>query len=176
MSRRKSATMSQPQTLPLIFDDGAIAALDADALLALFARIGVAVRSVLLDGRPIVMSDFQTVTAYLQSQMMREPVEQFRVLFLNKQNQLIADEVIGTGTVDHVGVYPREVCRRAIELSATALILAHNHPSGSLVPSHGDVEMTKRLVEALAIFGITVHDHFIISREGTASLRALKLM
>ena len=90
--------------------------------------------------------------------------EQFRVLFLDKKNQLIADEVMNRGTVDHAPVYPREVVRRALELSASALILVHNHPSGDPTPSQADVKLTRELVEAGRHMKVTVHDHVIIGR------------
>src|SRR5262249_37080195 len=102
--------------------------------------------------------------------------EQFRILFLDKRNQLIADEVQQTGTVDHTPVYPREVVKRALELSATAIILVHNHPSGDTTPSRADIEMTRQIVDIAHSLGIAVHDHIIVGRDGHASLKALKLM
>jgi len=102
--------------------------------------------------------------------------EQFRVLFLDKRNQLIADEVQQTGTVDHTPVYPREVVKRALELSATAIILAHNHPSGDPTPSRADIEMTKTIVDIAGPLGITVHDHIIVGRSGHASFKGLRLI
>jgi DNA repair protein RadC len=102
--------------------------------------------------------------------------EQFRILFLDKRNQLIADEVQATGTVDHTPVYPREVVKRALELSATALVLVHNHPSGDPTPSHADVQMTKQIANVARPLGIEVHDHIIVGKEGHASLKALRLL
>jgi DNA repair protein RadC len=102
--------------------------------------------------------------------------EQFRLLFLDKRNALIADEVQGTGTVDHTPVYPREVVRRALELSASALILVHNHPSGDPTPSAADIKMTRDIVEVAKPLGIAVHDHIIVGREGHASLKGLRLI
>ena len=102
--------------------------------------------------------------------------EAFRVLFLDKRNQLIADEVQQTGTVDHTPVYPREVVKRALELSATAIILVHNHPSGDPSPSRADIEMTQAIVEVAKPLGIAVHDHIIVGRDGHASLRGMKLI
>ena len=102
--------------------------------------------------------------------------EQFRVLFLNKRNALIADEVLHEGTVDHTPAYPREVIRRAIKLSATALLLVHNHPSGDPTPSRADVEMTKQIIDAGKPLGIAVHDHIIMGRDGHASLKGLQLI
>src|SRR5258708_191312 len=102
--------------------------------------------------------------------------EQFRVLFLDKRNQLIADETLGVGTVDHTPVYPREVVKRALELSATAIILVHNHPSGDPTPSQADVQMTQAIVNVAAPLGISVHAHIIVGRDGHASLKGLKLI
>jgi len=102
--------------------------------------------------------------------------ERFRVLFLDKRNQLIADEVQGVGTVDHTPVYPREVVKRALELSATAVILVHNHPSGDPTPSRADIDMTKQIVEVAKPLGISVHDHIIVGRSGHVSFKSLKLI
>ena len=102
--------------------------------------------------------------------------EQFRILFLDKRNQLISDEVQQTGTVDHTPVYPREVIKRALEHSATALILVHNHPSGDPAPSSADVRMTREITDIAKPLGITLHDHIIIGKSGHASLRGLKLL
>ena len=103
-------------------------------------------------------------------------LSQFRILFLDKRNQLIADEVQQQGTVDHTPVYPREVVKRALELSATAIILVHNHPSGDPTPSNADIQMTKAIVDIAATLGIGVHDHIIVGKNGHASLKGLKLM
>ena len=108
--------------------------------------------------------------------MAFEPREQFRILFLDKRNQLIADEVQQTGTVDHTPVYPREVVRRALELSATALILVHNHPSGDPTPSRADIDMTATIIATAKPLGISVHDHIIIGKNGHASLKGLRLI
>jgi DNA repair protein RadC len=102
--------------------------------------------------------------------------EQFRILFLDRRNGVIADEVQQTGTVDHTPVYPREVVRRALELSASALILVHNHPSGDPTPSRADIEMTKTIIEVAKPLGVTVHDHVIVGRAGHASLKGLGLI
>ena len=104
------------------------------------------------------------------------PIEQFRVLFLDKRNQLIADEVQQTGTVDHTPVYPREVIKRALELSATALILVHNHPSGDPSPSQADIQMTKAIINIATPLGISVHDHIIVGKAGHASLKGMRLI
>ena len=101
---------------------------------------------------------------------------QLRLLFLDKRNQLIADEVQQTGTVDHTPVYPREVIKRALELSATALILVHNHPSGDPTPSQADIQMTKAIVDIATPLGISVHDHIIVGKNGHASLKRMRLI
>jgi DNA repair protein RadC len=98
------------------------------------------------------------------------------VLFLDKRNQLIADELQQIGTVDHTPVYPREVVKRALELSATAIILVHNHPSGDPTPSRADIQMTQQIVAVADPLGISVHDHIIVGKDGHASLKGLKLI
>lgn len=122
------------------------------------------------------LSSWNAVAAYCQKTMRGLGTEQFRVLFLDRKNKLIRDEMMGQGTVDHAPVYPREVVRRALELQAAALILVHNHPSGDPAPSSADVEMTKLIVDAARTMDISVHDHLIIGRDGHASLRQLGLM
>jgi DNA repair protein RadC len=124
--------------------------------------------------RPVI-SSWTALLAYVKTALAHETREQFRVLFLDRKNQLIADEVMGKGTVDHAPVYPREVVRRALELSASAVILVHNHPSGDPTPSTADVEMTRQVVEAGRALRIAVHDHLIAARDGVASLKALGL-
>lgn len=126
-------------------------------------------------GQPI-LSNMNAVVAHCRAAMADETREQFRVLFLDRKNRLIADEVLGRGTVDHAPVYVREVVARALELSATALILAHNHPSGDPTPSRADIAMTREIVEAAKAMDIVVHDHLIIGRELTASFRDLQLL
>jgi DNA repair protein RadC len=108
--------------------------------------------------------------------MAFEEREQFRILFLDKKNVLIADEVQQTGTVDHTPVYPREVIKRALELSATAVILVHNHPSGDPTPSRADIDMTKTIIDIARPLGIAVHDHIIIGKKGFASMKGLLLI
>ena len=122
-----------------------------------------------------VLSNWTALLAYAKAAMATAPREQFRVLFLDKGNRLIADEVMNDGTVDHAPVYPREVMRRALELSATAIILAHNHPSGDPTPSRADAEMTRQVVNAGRPLQIEVHDHIVVGRNGVASLKALGL-
>jgi len=125
--------------------------------------------------RPVI-SSWSTLLAYVRQVMAHEAREQFRVLFLDKKNQLIADEIMGAGTVDHAPVYPREVVRRALELAASAVILVHNHPSGDPTPSGADVDMTRQVVEAARPLRIAVHDHLVVGRDGVASFKALGLM
>lgn len=129
-----------------------------------------------LTRRPLPLSSGAAVIDYLRAAMSFETREQLRVLFLDKKNRLIADEVQQKGTVDHTPVYVREVVKRALELSASAIILVHNHPSGDPTPSRADIDMTQQVVEAGRALGVAVHDHIIIGRDGQASLRALKLM
>ena len=126
--------------------------------------------------RRTVISSWNALLAYVKTALAHEAREQFRVLFLDRKNQLIADEVMNRGTVDHAPVYPREVVRRALELSASALILVHNHPSGDPTPSAPDVDMTREIVNAARPLRVTVHDHLIVGRDGVASLKALGLM
>ncbi|WFU10435.1 DNA repair protein RadC [Rhizobium sp. CB3090] len=128
-----------------------------------------------LTGKP-VLSSWKALIDYCHTAMAHERREQFRILFLDKRNALIADEVQGLGTIDHTPVYPREVVRRALELSATAIILVHNHPSGDPTPSRADIDMTKTIIDTAGPLGITVHDHIIIGKNGHVSFRALRLV
>lgn len=123
-----------------------------------------------------VLSSWSALIDYCTAAMAHESREQFRVLYLDKKNGLIADEVQQTGTVDHTPVYPREVLRRAVELHSTAIILVHNHPSGDPEPSRADIVMTQKIMEALEPLNITVHDHVIIGKSGHASLKALQFI
>jgi DNA repair protein RadC len=123
-----------------------------------------------------VLSSGAAVIDYCRTAMAFAEKEQFRILFLDKKNQLIADEVQQTGTVDHTPVYPREVVKRALELSATAIILVHNHPSGDPTPSSADVQMTKQIVDIAKPLGIAIHDHIIVGRNGHATLKGLRLI
>ena len=116
------------------------------------------------------------VLDYCRTAMAYIDHEEFRILFLDKKNQLIADEVQGVGTVDHAPVYPREIMRRSLELGATALILVHNHPSGDPSPSTADIAMTVQIVSLGKALGVVVHDHLVIGRHGHASFRSLKLI
>jgi DNA repair protein RadC len=127
-------------------------------------------------GRRPVLSSWSSVIDYCRTAMAFAEKEQFRLLFLDRRNALIADEVQQSGTIDHTPVYPREVVKRALELSASALILVHNHPSGDPTPSAADIKMTREIVDVAKPLGIVVHDHIIVGREGHASLKGLKLM
>jgi DNA repair protein RadC len=128
-----------------------------------------------LRARPVISAS-TPLQAYLRATLTGAPREQFRVLFLDKKNRLIADEAMGDGTVDHAPVYPREVMRRALELNASAVILVHNHPSGDPTPSAADVAMTKEVIAAGRALRITVHDHIVVGGQETASLRVLGLL
>ncbi|MGC1301991.1 MAG: DNA repair protein RadC [Caulobacteraceae bacterium] len=123
-----------------------------------------------------VLSSWEAVKTYLRVRLVGCPREAVHVLFLDKKNQLIAEERLGQGTVDHAPIYPREVVRRALELSASAIVLAHNHPSGDATPSQADIEMTKQVVAAAKALQIAVHDHLIVGADQVASLRGLGLM
>ncbi|MCC7251216.1 DNA repair protein RadC [Hyphomicrobium sp.] len=123
-----------------------------------------------------LLSSWNQVLDYLRAAQGFAHREQFRILFLDKKNRLIADEVQGEGTVDHTPVYVREVVKRALELSATAIILVHNHPSGDPTPSRADIDMTRMIVDAGRPLGVTVHDHIIVGRGGHASFRAMRLI
>jgi DNA repair protein RadC len=126
-------------------------------------------------GRP-ALSSWAALIDYCAAAMARSQTEEFRVLFLDRKNVLIADEVQSTGTVDHTPVYPREIVKRALELAATAVILVHNHPSGDPVPSRADITMTRDVSDAARALGILVHDHVIVGRNGHASFKALGLL
>jgi len=121
------------------------------------------------------MSSGTAVIDYIRTAQAFAEKEQFRILFLDKKNRVIADEVQQEGTVDHTPVYPREVVKRALELSATALILVHNHPSGDPTPSQADVEMTRQVAQVARTLGIQVHDHVIVGKDGHVSMKELKL-
>jgi DNA repair protein RadC len=123
-----------------------------------------------------VLSNWDRLTDYLMGAMGHERTEQFRVLFLDGRNKLIADEVQGLGTINHTPAYPREVVRRCLELHATAVVLAHNHPSGEPAPSREDVALTTDIVRAASLMGITVHDHIIVGKGKCVSFRAAKLL
>lgn len=162
------ATAEELRTVPGI---GEAVALDLKVL----HEIGLRAAREQVARRPVI-SSWSALLAYVKTALAHEAREQFRVLFLDKKNQLIADETMNRGTVDHAPVYPREVVRRALELSASAIILVHNHPSGDPTPSSADVDMTRQVVEAARSLRIAVHDHLVVGRDGVASLKALALM
>jgi len=128
-----------------------------------------------IEKRPVLQSWSQLID-YCRNSMAFSETELFRILFLDKRNALIADEIQQEGTVDHAPVYPREVVKRALELAASAIILIHNHPSGDPTPSRADIDMTRLIIEAADKLGIVVHDHVIVGCHGHASLKALKLI
>ncbi|MGX1691871.1 RadC family protein [Brevundimonas naejangsanensis] len=150
---------------------GAETALDLAALHEVSCRVAKEEAN-----RRTVISSWTALLAYVRLSLQHEPREQFRVLYLDKKNQLILDEIQNRGTVDHAPVYPREVVRRALELSASAMIIVHNHPSGDPTPSRADIDMTKQVIEAARALSLTVHDHLIVGREGVASFKQLGLM
>lgn len=123
-----------------------------------------------------VLSSWQALMDYCLAAMGHLKTEQFRILFLDRKNKLIADEVQQRGTVDHTPVYPREVVKRALDIGASAIILVHNHPSGDTTPSNADIEMTKKLIQAGRLLGITIHDHVIIGRQNYTSFKAMMLI
>ncbi len=118
-----------------------------------------------------VLSNPDSLSQYLMATMAHEKKEHFRILFLNKKNELIEDEIQQSGTVDHTPAYPREIVKRALELSATAMILVHNHPSGDSSPSDADIKMTHNIIDAALPLNIVIHDHIIVSKYGHSSMR-----
>jgi len=167
-----SAVLAAPvQRIAEVKGAGAAVAQDLKIVQAMLER---AMRTP-LHQRPVISSWSQLVN-YCRVALAHEPREQFRVLFLDAKNQLIADEVMNEGTVDHAPVYPREIARRALEVSAASVILVHNHPSGDPTPSQADIQMTRQVIEAARVFNLQVHDHLVVGREGTASFKALGLI
>ncbi len=151
-----------------------ISANTAIALKAISALSHRAIRRE-LSSRPL-LNNWTRLMDYCHATMAHETREHFRILFLNKKNELIADEVQGSGTVDHTPAYPREVMKRALELGATAMILMHNHPSGDPTPSQADIDITRLIVKAAEPFNIVIHDHVIVSRGGYSSFKNLGLI
>jgi DNA repair protein RadC len=125
--------------------------------------------------RPVV-SSWRSLLNYCRLKLAQEPREQFRILFLDCKNQVIADEAQSQGTVDQAAAYPREIVRRALELSASAMILVHNHPSGDPTPSPQDIALTREIELAAKALGVTVHDHLVVGKHGTTSFKAEGLM
>ena len=158
-----SASLPELRSVPGV---GEVTALDLKLVHELAQRIGrePAVRRT-------VISSWSALLSYVRVAMQHETREQFRVIYLDRKNQLIADEVASQGTVDHAPVYPREVVRRALEVAASSVILVHNHPSGDPTPSKADVEITQAVVAAARPLGISVHDHLVVGREGVVSFK-----
>lgn len=149
--------------------EAAAASLLATGAVALRAHKTVAIKGPLLNG-------WQRIVDYCQAALGHETKEQFRLLFLDRKNHLLAEEVHQRGTIDHTPVYPREVVQRALEVGAGALVLVHNHPSGDTQPSAADIEMTRAIANACRLLDIAIHDHIIIGRTGTASFKAMGLL
>lgn len=122
------------------------------------------------------LANWDALVTYCRTKMAENTIEEFHVIFLDKQNHIIADEQMGRGTVDHTPVYPREVIKRALELNATALIIAHNHPSGDPSPSRADIEMTHKLRDLAQGFNITLHDHLVVARRHVLSFKEKGLL
>ena len=162
---------ARPERLTEIEGIGEATALDLKIVEASARRLA---RGAIGD-RPVLAS-WKDVLDYCRTAMAFADREQFRILFLDKRNLLIADEVQSSGTVDHTPVYPREVVKRALELSASALILVHNHPSGDPTPSSADIRMTNELASIGKSLGISLHDHIIVGKKGHSSFRGLNLI
>jgi len=151
---------------------GAETALDIAALHEVSRRVALEEAT----AKRTVISSWSALLAYVRLSLQHEPREQFRVLYLDNRNQLILDEIQNRGTVDHAPVYPREVVRRALELSAKSMIIVHNHPSGDPTPSRADIQMTRQVIDAAQALELTVHDHLVVGRDGVASFKQLGLM
>jgi DNA repair protein RadC len=162
-----TASVEDLRTVPGV---GEQAALDLKLLGEVTLRVG---RETIR--KRTVIGSWSALLAYVKVALANEPREQFRVLFLDNKNQLILDEIQNRGTVDHAPVYAREVMRRALELSASSVILVHNHPSGDPTPSGADITMTREVVDAGRALKVSVHDHLVVGREGVASFKALGL-
>jgi DNA repair protein RadC len=148
---------------------------ETEVLLKLVTELLQRVLREQIQDRPVI-SSWSALLEYLQVTLAHEPIEQFRVMFLDRKNVLIKDEVQQRGTVDHTPLYPREIAKRALELAASAIIMVHNHPSGDPTPSKADLEMTKQVVAALAAVGITVHDHVIVGKNKHTSFKTQRLI
>jgi DNA repair protein RadC len=141
---------------------------------AIEAASQLLVRTEIMD-RPIIGS-WDRLIEYCHTRIARSSIELFMVIYLDRKNRLLHDEILQKGSIDHTPVYPREVVRRALELKATAIILVHNHPSGDATPSRADVDMTQEVKQAVASVGISLHDHLVISRTGHKSFKTLGLL
>ncbi len=145
-----------------------------DAVIAALKTIRVAAQRLIkseIADQPVIQS-WSALMDYCSLAMGKNKIEEFRVLFLNHRHALIADEVMQRGTINHTPVYPREIVKRALELSASAIILLHNHPSGDPTPSKADIDITKKIIEATATIGVAVHDHVIITETGHYSFKS----
>ncbi|MGY6531274.1 RadC family protein [Glycocaulis sp.] len=162
---------ARPDQLTEIKGISAKAALE----LNLFQEVATRIAREQVTGRTVI-SSWSALLDYVRTALANSGTEEFRVLFLDKKNKLLADEFQARGTVDHAPVYPREVIKRAIALDASALILVHNHPSGDPTPSHADIEMTRQIIEIGKPLSIVVHDHLVVGREKVASFKQLGLM
>jgi len=165
------AIAADPERLRRIEGMGEVALVTLKAIHAAAVRLA----RTRLGTKPVIGAWAQLLD-YCQAALAREPIEQFRVLFLDRKNVLIADERQNRGTVDHTPVYPREIVKRALELNASALIVVHNHPSGDPAPSQADIATTREIQRAAAAIGVTLHDHLVIGRAGHASFRSLGLL
>lgn len=149
-----------------------------DAVIAALKTIRVATQRLIkseISDQPVIQS-WSALMDYCKLAMGNKTIEEFRVLFLNHRHALIADETMQRGTINHTPVYPREIIKRALELSAASIILLHNHPSGDPTPSKADIDITKKIIEAAATVGITVHDHVIVTATGHYSFKSFGLM
>jgi DNA repair protein RadC len=155
----------------------AVAGIGAAAAANLLAvrEAGVRLARAAIAGRQVI-SSWQQLLDYCTAASGHAEIEQFRLLFLDRKNALVADEQQQRGTIDHVSVYPREVVKRSLELGASAVIMVHNHPSGDTTPSKGDVEMTRAVVKALNAVGVQLHDHVVIGRGRHSSFKSLGLL
>ena len=161
-------------------DEAALRQVDGvgDAVVAALKTIRVATQRLIkseIKDQTIIQS-WTALMDYCKLAMGNNKVEEFRVLFLNHRHVLIADEVMQRGTVNHTPVYPREIVKRALELSASAIILLHNHPSGDATPSKADIDITKKIIDAAATVGVSVHDHVIITATGHYSFKSYGVM
>lgn len=163
-----AATIEQLTEVEGVTENSAIALKSVEAAAKRMMQVGIA--------KAPVMSSWSRLIDYCTAQMAREKIEQFRVMYLNRRNMIIADEVHQTGTVDQSAVFPREIVGRALVHGATAIILVHNHPSGDPTPSDVDLTMTREIIRAMDPLGIVVHDHLIIAKTGHTSFKKLGLI
>jgi DNA repair protein RadC len=163
-----SAALPELTSVPGV---GEVAALDLKLVHEMAQRIGREPAA-----QRTVISSWSALLSYVRIALQHEAREQVRVLYLDRKNQLIADEITNHGTIDHAPIYPREIVRRALELSASSVILVHNHPSGDPTPSKADIDVTQAVVAAGRPLGISVHDHLVVGRDGVVSFKAKGLM